>query len=138
MAYLWTMRRTPRRLASELWIASGTVVLLALTGCSGVVESPTKVQMAPDVFKLNLDTSKVAIVIEVHKDWAPVGVDHLYTLVKTGYYDGNRFFRVTHSYVQFGINGDPAMNALWSTAYLPGLGHLADAVEQLVRDIRDL
>jgi peptidyl-prolyl cis-trans isomerase A (cyclophilin A) len=112
-----------RRLA---WSASGAAVLLALTGCSSSNEAKkedagalAKVQKAPGVFQLNLDTSKGAIAIEVHKDWAPIGVDHLYTLVKTGYYDGNRFFRVTHSYVQFGINGDPTTNALWSTAYLP-------------------
>ena len=41
------------------------------------------------------------------------------SLIQTGFYDGNRFFRVTHSYVQFGINGDPQTNGLWSTAYLP-------------------
>ena len=35
--------------------------------------------------------------IEVHRDWAPIGVDHFYSLLQTGYYDGNRFFRVTHS-----------------------------------------
>ena len=68
---------------------------------------------------MNLDTSKGAIVIEVHKDWAPIGVEHLFSLVKTGYYDGCRFFRITRSYAQFGINGDPRTNGLWSNAYLP-------------------
>ena len=48
------------------------------------------------------------MVIEVHRDWAPVGADHFYTLVKTGFYDDTRFFRVVRNFVvQFGINGDP-------------------------------
>ena len=46
-------------------------------------------------------------------------MDHFFNLIQTGFYDGVRFFRVTHSYVQFGINGNPKTNALWSTAYLP-------------------
>jgi peptidyl-prolyl cis-trans isomerase A (cyclophilin A) len=96
---------------------------LALIGCSPSGESP-KVEkpkppaVAPDVFTLSLDTSKGLVEIEVHKDWAPLGVQHLYELVNTGFYDGNRFFRVTRAYVQFGINGDPQVNGMWSTANL--------------------
>jgi len=106
------------------WIAAGAAVLLALAACSPSNEAKKeaaapKVEKAPELFKLSLDTSKGAIVVEVHKDWAPIGVDHLFELVKTGYYDGNRFFRVTHSYVQFGINGDPQLSGLWSNAFLP-------------------
>jgi len=106
------------------WVAVGAALLLGLAGCSPPDEpkkqaAPPKVEKAPDVFNLNLDTSKGAIVIEVHKDWAPIGVDHLFDLVKTGYYDGNRFFRVTQRYAQFGINGDPKLSAVWSNAFLP-------------------
>jgi len=40
--------------------------------------------------------------------------------VKTGFYDGNRFFRYVRNFiVQFGINGDPKVNRLWSNANLP-------------------
>src|ERR1700738_5136325 len=106
------------------WWIAGAAALLALAGCSPSKDAPPekaapKVEKAPDVFKLNLDTSKGAIAIEVHKDWAPIGVDHLFELVKTGYYDGNRFFRVTQRYAQFGINGAPKLNGLWSNAFLP-------------------
>ena len=120
MAYWVTMRRS-------WWLALSAAVSLALAGCSSSDESKkaeapkpaAKVEKTPDVFQAVFDTSKGQVVIEVHRDWAPVGVDHFYTLIQTGFYNGVRFFRVTHSYVQFGINGNPSTNALWSTAYLP-------------------
>jgi peptidyl-prolyl cis-trans isomerase A (cyclophilin A) len=60
------------------------------------------------------------VVVEIHRAWAPVGVDHFYTLIKMGFYDGDRFFRVLrNSIVQFGINGDPQTNKLWANANLP-------------------
>jgi cyclophilin family peptidyl-prolyl cis-trans isomerase len=98
-----------------------------LIGCSSPDESQketapkpaAKVEKTPDVFHAVFDTSRGQVAIEVHRDWAPVGVDHFYALIQTGFYDGVRFFRVTRNYVQFGISGDPATNGLWSTAYLP-------------------
>ncbi|HXK02389.1 MAG TPA: peptidylprolyl isomerase [Verrucomicrobiae bacterium] len=101
------------------WIALCAV----LAGCSAPqepkkAEAPRQDVPAPDIFKVNLDTSKGAVVIEVHKDWAPLGAQHLFELVNRGYYDGNRFFRVTRAYVQWGVNGDPQVSSLWSTANL--------------------
>ena len=69
---------------------------------------------APDVFKVNLDTSKGAVVIEVHRDWAPLGADRFYELVKSGYFDGARFFRVLPNFMaQFGIAADPKVTGKW-------------------------
>jgi peptidyl-prolyl cis-trans isomerase A (cyclophilin A) len=72
------------------------------------------------VFNVNLDTSKGLIVIEVRKEWAPIGADHFYNLVKTGFYDNARFFRVVRNFVvQFGIAADPKVQQLWANANLP-------------------
>ena len=35
-----------------------------------------------------------AIVIAIHRDWAPRGADRFRELVESGYYDDARFFRV--------------------------------------------
>ena len=84
-------------------------------------ESPVvkKVQ-APDVYKVDFDTSKGHFVLEVHRDWAPIGADHFYELVQGKFYDGDRFFRVLKGFVvQFGLNGDPTVNSRWAHATLP-------------------
>lgn len=72
---------------------------------------------APDVFRARFDTTKGPFVIEVHRDWAPKGADRFYNLVKNGYYDDVRFFRVISGFMaQFGISGDPKLNDTWHEA----------------------
>ena len=77
-------------------------------------------ERAPNVFKARFDTTAGIFVIEVHADWAPRGADRFYNLVKNGYYDGCRFFRVVPGFVvQFGINGDPVIQRNWTNATIP-------------------
>ncbi len=72
---------------------------------------------APATYKAKFDTSKGVFVIEVHRDWAPNGADRFYNLVKNGFYDNARFFRVISGFmVQFGINADPKISAVWREA----------------------
>lgn len=103
----------------------------ALIGCSApddarkeppkkiAVKSEAKSETAPAVFTVKMDTSKGVVLVEVHRDWSPNGVDHFYNLVKTGYFDGDRIYRVTQRYAQFGVNGDPSITGLWSMARIP-------------------
>jgi peptidyl-prolyl cis-trans isomerase A (cyclophilin A) len=75
---------------------------------------------APDVWRVRLDTSQGAITIELHREWSPHGVDRFYNLVRAGYYDNSRFFRViADRWAQFGINGDPAIARAWRTQTIP-------------------
>jgi peptidyl-prolyl cis-trans isomerase A (cyclophilin A) len=77
-------------------------------------------EKAPDTFKVNVDTSKGAFVIEVTRAWAPNGADRVYNLVKNGFFDQVRFFRVIDGFMaQFGIHGDPAISAAWRNARIP-------------------
>jgi peptidyl-prolyl cis-trans isomerase A (cyclophilin A) len=74
-------------------------------------------EQAPAVYKVKFDTSKGAFVVEVHRDWAPKGADRFYNLVKNGFYNDTRFFRVVTDFmVQFGINGNPKVSAVWRGA----------------------
>jgi peptidyl-prolyl cis-trans isomerase A (cyclophilin A) len=72
---------------------------------------------APDSFEVLVSTSRGDFLLEIRREWAPHGVDRFYNLVEHGYYDECRFFRVIESFVaQFGIHGDPAVNAAWRHA----------------------
>ena len=81
---------------------------------------PEMNHMAPATFRVRLDTSKGEVVLELHRAWAPLGVDRFYNLVRAGFYDGVRFFRVLDGFMaQFGINGDPRIQARWRAANIP-------------------
>jgi peptidyl-prolyl cis-trans isomerase A (cyclophilin A) len=74
-------------------------------------------EQAPATYKAKFDTSKGSFVVEVNRDWAPNGADRFYNLVKSGFFDNTRFFRVIPGFmVQFGINGDPSIAAAWRAA----------------------
>jgi len=71
-------------------------------------------QTAPAEFKVKFSTSKGDFTVLVVREWSPRGADRFYCLVKNGYYDDVRFFRVVSNFMaQFGIHGDPAVNAAW-------------------------
>ena len=116
-----------------IWTIVAAATLLTLAGCSSSEPSKsaenekkesapepakpaeTAADKAPDTYKVKFDTSKGNIIIEVHKAWAPIGAQHFYDLVKSGYYTGNRFFRVVPNFVvQFGMAGDPALTRKWN------------------------
>ncbi len=88
--------------------------------------SPALQVKAPDTFSARFETSAGAFTVQVTRAWAPGGADRFYNLVKNGFFDGTRFFRVIPGFVvQFGLSGDPAVSARWHTASIPD-----DPVEQ--------
>jgi homoserine O-acetyltransferase len=75
---------------------------------------------APAKFVVRLDTSRGEIVIAVARMAAPRGADRFHNLVRLGYYDDSRFFRVVSGrWAQFGINGDPRIAHAWRTQAMP-------------------
>ncbi|MBZ5617995.1 MAG: amidohydrolase family protein [Acidobacteriia bacterium] len=83
-------------------------------------DAPEMNRQAPDVFRVRFATSKGSIVAEMHRDWAPKGVDRFYNLVRAGYYDDGRFHRVVQGrWAQFGVNGDPQISKVWRTRTIP-------------------
>jgi peptidyl-prolyl cis-trans isomerase A (cyclophilin A) len=75
---------------------------------------------APAAFRVKFETSAGSFVIEAHRDWSPHGADRFYQLVRTGYYNDSRFFRVVPGrWVQFGIAGDPKLAQQWRHRTIP-------------------
>src|SRR5437870_13476176 len=76
-------------------------------------------EKAPDKYKAKFDTSAGVFVIEVTRAWAPLGADRFYNLVKNGFYDDVRFFRVLDGFMaQFGMSGNPGIQAAWRNQQL--------------------
>lgn len=112
------------------WVLLLLVGFLSLGACGGdnaeeVADVPANPllqprnfnERAPEVFVARLETTKGMIRIQVTREWAPLGADRFFNLVKAGYYDGVTFHRVIEGFMaEFGINGDPWVNAAWRQA----------------------
>ena len=89
-------------------LLSALVLLAACGSKEPAAKAPEKKRepvQAPAVYKVRMETTKGPIVVEVHRDWAPRGADHFYTLVTEKFFDGVKFHRVVRRFVaQFGIN----------------------------------
>src|SRR5581483_4801210 len=74
----------------------------------------------PGEFRVRLETTKGDVILSVTRAWAPNGADRFYHLVKAGFYDDSRFFRVLSGrFAQFGIPGNPAIARIWRTRSFP-------------------
>ncbi len=108
------------------------LLALALAACGGEGsgdppgEAPSPLffpkrltETAPATFRAHLETSEGLVVIEVRRDWAPNGADRFFNLVKNGFYDDVRIYRVIEGFMaQFGLNGDPRINYVWRNAVI--------------------
>ena len=113
-----TTRRSILKLAPALLVSA--LAAPALAQVPDLSNPAALVEQAPAIYKVHFDTSKGPFVIQVHRAWAPHGADRFYNLVKHGFYNNDRFFRVISGFmVQFGINGDPRLSARWRDANIP-------------------
>ena len=76
-------------------------------------------EQAPATYRARFETNKGVFVVAVTREWAPLAADRFYNLVKNGFYDDARFFRVLSGFMaQFGLSGDPAIQGAWRDAGL--------------------
>ena len=85
--------------------------------------NPTSAEMtatAPETYRARFETTAGDFVVQVQRSLSPNGADRFYNLVRNGYYDGVRFFRVIDGFMaQFGMHGDPQVTAAWRAAPIP-------------------
>ena len=108
-------------------IVIGALLIVILGAFAGPVTAQTNpallrpanlTEQSPVTYKAEFQLGNGSkFVIEVHRDWDPSGADRFYNLVKNGFYDGVRFFRVLPNFMaQFGMNGNPAVTSAWRNA----------------------
>ena len=81
---------------------------------------PTADAAAPESFRVKFETTKGDFTVQVTRAWAPKGADRFYRLVTEGYFKDVRFFRVLPGFMaQFGLSGNPALNAKMASLRIP-------------------
>ena len=87
----------------------------------GLMDPAKAVLPVPAEFYAQFETSKGNFVVHVHRDWAPQGASRFYNMIQSGYFDSDiAIFRAIEGFMfQFGIHGDPAVNAKWANATIP-------------------
>jgi peptidyl-prolyl cis-trans isomerase A (cyclophilin A) len=118
------IRRSLITLAPALLAA---VLATPVLGQPAALSNPASLrEQAPATYKVRFDTTKGPFVIQVNRAWAPNGADRFFNLVKNGFYDDVRFFRVIPGFMaQFGIHGNPSVQSAWRPAQIKD-----DAVKQ--------
>jgi peptidyl-prolyl cis-trans isomerase A (cyclophilin A) len=90
-------------------------ILLALPAC----KKPAAKVSVPDVFHVRFETSQGNFTVEATRAWAPHAVDRFHELVRMGYYDEARFFRVLPGLIaQFGVHRDFNVHATWRKLFI--------------------
>lgn len=104
-----------------LLVAAGCGSSSGSSGSSDALLHPEQLTAeAPAQFDAVFDTTKGAFTVRVHRVWAPHGADRFYELVRNGYYDGSKLFRVVRGFVvQFGLSADPKISLAWVQATIP-------------------
>ena len=128
-------RGVPRTASTRRFDVGSLAAVLLAAGCAAATHTPNRGpnreallldpansewrKPAPPVSHLRFETTKGVFVLELVRAWGPIGADRLYNLARLGYYDDTRFHRVNRNYIaQFGIHGNPAVNAAWKDQYL--------------------
>jgi cyclophilin family peptidyl-prolyl cis-trans isomerase len=73
----------------------------------------------PDSFLVAFETSRGDFVMELHREWSPMGVDRIHRLALGNFYAGARIYRVNPRYAQFGYTGRPRLDSIWVGDALP-------------------
>lgn len=87
---------------------TASLAILCLAVCSG--------EEVLVRFDVNLSGGPASFDVLVDTTWAPKGAARFLELVRMGFYDESRFFRVIPGFMaQFGISGDPKVSKMWRT-----------------------
>jgi len=107
----------------------GLLAVAAVAGCGGSGSSGVPKALlhpdqltakAPAQFDAVFHTTNGDFTVRVHRAWAPHGADRFYELVRNGFYDGAKIFRVIPRFVvQFGISPYPTVSREWTNATIP-------------------
>lgn len=100
-----------------LLLAGATLLGQTAPHKAPVRKAPAAAAHAPDLYRVKFVTTHGDFVVEVHRDWAPIGADRFYRLVRNHFFTNAAFFRYVPNFVvQFGLPANPAVAKVWQNA----------------------
>jgi peptidyl-prolyl cis-trans isomerase A (cyclophilin A) len=115
----WKMKYRSRMDITAIAVIVTTGMLAGQANLQKLKDPSQLTERAPEKFRARFDTSQGAFVIAVEREWAPLAADRFYNLVKNGFYNDSRFFRVPDGFMaQFGLHADPDVQSAWRSANL--------------------
>jgi Cyclophilin type peptidyl-prolyl cis-trans isomerase/CLD len=113
------MKNSSRTAVTTIVVVIATALLAAQGNIEKLKDPSQLTERAPETFRARFDTSQGVFVIAVERAWAPLAADRFYNLVKNGFYNDSRFFRVLDGFMaQFGLHADPEVQSAWRSANL--------------------
>ncbi|KAL7501992.1 hypothetical protein ACHAWX_000424 [Stephanocyclus meneghinianus] len=107
---------------AALQISAAAAAVLAGSYPSGAIAQDADTGKLIEFTVNNLDGNEGStgtFVVKTHPEWAPSGVERFEALAESSFFDGCRVFRVLPGFVsQFGINGNPEVQAKWRSQNL--------------------
>jgi len=111
-------RVAPSRSSRRSSLLASVLVVAFLGGA--LAPSPANDATADSGSRVQFQTSKGNFIVQMHRDWAPIGAARFEKLVHEHFFDGQKFFRVRAGYIaQFGLHPDPKVIARWKRDPIP-------------------
>ena len=101
------------------------LITCAIAACAAAEGEPPAVTRRNYTMQVVVDPAspdaRANVTIEIRYDWAPIGAAHWDELIAARFYDEARFFRIVTRWIaQFGIAGDPDLDAQWRNKNILG------------------
>jgi peptidyl-prolyl cis-trans isomerase A (cyclophilin A) len=110
----------PQPMAADTQAPRAPATAAEIDAATALLDPSIPQSSAPPEFRVRFETTKGNFDLRCVREWAPVGVDRFFHLVRIGFYRDAALFRVVPGFVvQFGLHGDPRVNTAWKKAKLP-------------------
>ena len=112
-------KSAPAKTAPKAPAKTGVAAKAAPRPSASLMNPASLRAVAPPLYRVKFTTTHGDFVVEVHRDWAPIGADRFYNLVRNRFFNDSAFFRYVPGFiVQWGLPASAAVAKVWENANL--------------------